>query len=740
MKRPLQLAGVAPPSAKSRRRAEEDEALGGLRDPAASVRKNPQARRALASVATALDRCIAKDATLAEPVRRILDGGKSEGFTEAQVAPVRDAVLAALGLPPASGPSGAGLRPDVIEAACALSGDPDGILAEWLRSGAPLGVELPVTHSGVFPIDQAEAREDPESLPFTSTDSQWENYRSADQEMDTSRGILDKMVEKGWSSKYSSLGDAATALGADGLVLNKLGLISKVKPDGSMKHRLVWDLLRSGVNGITLQGERVVLPRIMDLVKSIAALAASRKSGEEIALLGTDIADAFHQVPLNSQEWKYTAASLGEDVYVFKVLVFGSVSAPTVWGRYAAWLGRTTCALIPEDRLRLHIYVDDPVYVTCGTAEQRALALTKALLWATVAGFPLAWQKCDGGASLTWIGAAVSVASGRTAVSIPEDKIRDMLETCSDMRRKNTVPSRQVRKLAGRGSFVAGLVPVIAPFLRSLWATGAKHAEGSAGDTPVRTPCAENGRGRPLPRHLVFVSQIKRDLSWLTAFLSRQRGTLIREHLWVPPPARHRLRICVDASPWGIGGVLMHQSEPVAFFADALQTQDLRRFQASTGDSAFNTVWEALAILVALRLWRPRLSTSGSFEIRSDSIGALGATLRCSSSAWRLNAVIAEIMLDEAEFSSRIAVLCHIPGISNEWPDALSRLTADKPKEFPPELVGVERSICGARGPEYWQTMGAWSAKKEIETPRQRHLCLIPVRAPAFRPCRWQEY
>ena len=708
MKRPLMLAGPLEPTEKSRRRLEEDEALGGLRDPALSASRLPGAQKALAPVAQALDDCIALDPTLVDPVQRILSGDKSAGFSDEQLGPVRMAVASALGLPPTETLAGGGLQPALIAASCQLSGDPDGILAEWLLSGAPLGVEQAVEPTGVFPPDLVETRDDPDALPFTSPDIRWENYRSADDEVDTSRDILDKMVQNGWSYKYTSLEAAARALGVKGLVLNKLGLITKTKPDGTVKHRLVWDLRRSGVNAITLQGERVVLPRILDLVNSIAELAGALGPGETISLLGTDIADAFHQVPLDQREWKYTAAALGGFVYIFRVLVFGSVSAPTVWGRYAAWLGRSTCALLANERLRLHIYVDDPIYVASGTASQRARALTKALLWATAAGFPLAWHKSDGGESITWIGATITIASGHTQVSIPEEKIADMLAACTDMRRQSTVPSRQVRKLAGRGSFVAGLVPVIAPFLRSLWATGAKCSEGSTSDALAKTHSADGGRGRPLPRHLVFVSQIKRDLSWLSAFLSRQRGTLIREHLWVPLPASERLRICVDASPWGIGGVLMRQSVPLSYFADGLQTQDLRRFQASVGVSDFNTVWEALAILVAIRLWRPWLTTSGSFEIRSDSLGALGATMKCNSSSWRLNAVIAEIMLDEAEFSSRVAVLCHIPGISNEWPDALSRLVADDPKPFPPELWGIERSSCGPRGPAYWQTMGSW--------------------------------
>eukprot|EP00972_Heterocapsa_arctica_P115694 16449206-Heterocapsa_arctica.AAC.1 len=43
------------------------------------------------------------------------------------------------------------LSPEVIAAYCSANGDPDSVLAYWLRHGAPLGVELPVTATGVFP-------------------------------------------------------------------------------------------------------------------------------------------------------------------------------------------------------------------------------------------------------------------------------------------------------------------------------------------------------------------------------------------------------------------------------------------------------------------------------------------------------------------------------------------------------------------------------------------------------------
>eukprot|EP00974_Lingulodinium_polyedra_P131536 11218130-Lingulodinium_polyedra.AAC.1 len=72
------------------------------------------------------------------------------------------------------------------------------------------------------------------------------------------------MVEKGWARRHATFDDLAQAAGARAVTLNKLGLVSKEKSDGSTKHRFIWDLPRSGVNALVRQGERVVLPRLAD--------------------------------------------------------------------------------------------------------------------------------------------------------------------------------------------------------------------------------------------------------------------------------------------------------------------------------------------------------------------------------------------------------------------------------------------------------------------------------------------
>ena len=54
--------------------------------------------------------------------------------------------------------------------------------------------------------------------------------------------ILDKMVSSGWAKAYGTYREAATAAGCKNIVINKIGLVSKVRVDGTWKYRIVWDM------------------------------------------------------------------------------------------------------------------------------------------------------------------------------------------------------------------------------------------------------------------------------------------------------------------------------------------------------------------------------------------------------------------------------------------------------------------------------------------------------------------
>ena len=159
-----------------------------------------------------------------------------------------------------------------------------------------------------------------------------------------------------------------------------------------------------------------------------------------------------------------------------------------------------------------------------------------------------------------------------------------------------------------------------------------------------------------------------------------------------------------DASPYGMGGVLLLEGKPIRYFADEISKLDRERFAAERDDPRFITVWEALAILVALRLWLVSSSHSTRIEIRSDSLSALKALEKGSSRAKPINAVIREIALTEALHGAPLPIVKHIPGAANVMPDALSRLTAPCPSQLPTPLREVTRSFPTARDGTFWPT------------------------------------
>jgi hypothetical protein len=167
-------------------------------------------------------------------------------------------------------------------------------------------------------------------------------------------------------------------------------------------------------------------------------------------LLGADISDAFHQVPLHPSERRFTLAAVGNYVYEFQVLVFGSGSAPTIWGRYAAFLGRTVMAVVGPDRFRAEIYVDDPIFAAAGTPGEINRRLTMALLWTAILGFPVSWPKAEGGKSVRWIGAQASVRPLCFEVSVPADKVAELLSLLNDTLAKPIISKRELASLAGK--------------------------------------------------------------------------------------------------------------------------------------------------------------------------------------------------------------------------------------------------------------------------------------------------
>ena len=134
------------------------------------------------------------------------------------------------------------------------------------------------------------------------------------------------------------------------------------------------------------------------------------------------------------------------------------------------------------------------------------------------------------------------------------------------------------------------------------------------------------------------------------------------------------VRIAVDASPWGLGGILIINGQVTQFFADCLSPHDVEMFGHIIGCAKGQQTWEALAMLVALRVWacwwqqeRIRL------EVTGDNVGVLSMVCKMRSSGVGSNKIARELALDLADGAFRPSLCEHTPGSANVLPDALSR-------------------------------------------------------------------
>ena len=142
----------------------------------------------------------------------------------------------------------------------------------------------------------------------------------------------------------------------------------------------------------------------------------------------------------------------------------------------------------------------------------------------------------------------------------------------------------------------------------------------------------------------------------------------------------------------------------VEYLASQLFPFELERFQLAVGDPAGQAVWEALAVLVAIRAWRSYWCQSSctTVEVRCDSLAASGAARRISSRDPKLKCVMQELSLQVAVHGLNIGLLAHTPGLANMLPDTLSCRHQSGSWQLPQGLVGIRERVIAPRLATWW--------------------------------------
>jgi hypothetical protein len=284
-----------------------------------------------------------------------------------------------------------------------------------------MGLSVPITPGGLFPLQDDTPEMTMDDLAHAQIVQR--NHPSF---LDThglavSPGLelLTEQVNEGFGMLFEDQAAAERYLGGRAHPA-PLGNISKTKPGGEVKHRLIQDLLRNSVNSAVKLTERQVLPRPLDHAKDVALLSEHLRKNEVLSTLVLDFKNAFMSVPLELSERRFNCAKVASPLtmtrqkldpqesssgcfVVWRVLGFGGRPNPLVYSRAASFAMRSGQAMlgVPRrseqhallSRARGQLYVDDPVWTTAGTKEQNQRTVDIVLNWWLVLGLPLAWKK-----------------------------------------------------------------------------------------------------------------------------------------------------------------------------------------------------------------------------------------------------------------------------------------------------------------------------------------------------------
>ncbi|KAF4653991.1 hypothetical protein FOL47_010205 [Perkinsus chesapeaki] len=255
------------------------------------------------------------------------------------------------------------------------------------------------------------------------------------------------------------------------------------------------------------------------------------------------------------------------------------------------------------------------------------------------------YHKFQRGTELVWIGFRLAVSGSSLCASIPSKKLESMRELV-------------LQALASHK-----IIPFVHALLGPLW-----KALGGVKEMPTK------GIG---PNHL-FARRF---------------------------PAGTTTEMVADASPWGFGGALSLDGVISNFFFDPVLPSDTKRFEAVVGDHRFQSLWESLAVLIAVRLWRKYLPPSASIRCRSDSRTAIGAVMKLRTSSPAINMVMAELAWECAcDMRALRMSYVHISSSANGVADKLSRMTApSSPGVIPVALATATRSLCQPRNDAFWK-------------------------------------
>ena len=318
-------------------------------------------------------------------------------------------------------------------------------------------------------------------------------------------------------------------------------------------------------------------------------------------------------------------------------------------------------------------------------------------------GVQLSLDKGEKGRRITWIGTGFELEQDQLVLATPQKMVKETQDLLSSWKQRGMVPVRDLRTLAGKLSWIAGIAPRVRWVVSTVYAvlTSAEAEE----HLEEQRAAKRSGDTRP---KLVALKRLGTSLPWLSAALERPEIFLLRREPLVE--TEPRWGIVTDASPKGLGGTTW---QIVGAFEATVTEKEAKILGVEYGEASGQSALETLAIVTAIQGRGVKFKRE-PVVIRSDSAVALAILKKLASPTKVLNYLASELSLMLEELQVPRLVLQHVPGQLNKEADWLSR----PPSGHPRSAQGSQDSERTGPGRAMVRMPSSRSRRKPVERAR----------------------
>ena len=458
--------------------------------------------------------------------------------------------------------------------------------------------------------------------------------------------------------------------------------------------------------------EKLVLPRAEDALTTARTMHALQAEGtpsqakqnwaREMVLV--DVSDAFPHLGVHKRELEHCIAPDVEGppgFLLFRALLFGYRTAPLLWARLASLVARFLQCCMPVDRGQHQVYLDDSFWMLQGTLQERNTALAFILYTMAALGLEVSIKKGERGAQVTWAGLHFRLVNkDEMLLTLPEKFLSDLQTTLEGWAHKGMARLKELRSTTGKISWLSGALP------RTRWIVRIFYAVLSAREAEVKTGAEEQRRqsraDSRVKEHLFPVKRLERARLTLLQFLATTKERPTRK-VNLRKRVTAKAAILTDASPEGLGAVLVVNGKVLGALASPVMAEDARMLNFALHESSSQGIVEALAAVYALHHWGPKLAgLDVELTFQSDSVVALAVLQKKSAGSTALNFLGATLSIFLERFRVEHVHLQHVPGVANKVADYLSRPASWATQSLPEELHGIKIATGVPRSKDFY--------------------------------------